>query len=173
MNPSYCRIRVPKDAALQRFARWSGLEAVGTLVATNCMKAIELATDNGTWRGAAVFIAEVGGWTLIQDLSGCLSATPGEDWLRFAETDDLIFAAYNDAIGYGELVVIEGGTLRREFLYDSDSPEDNVDVGALSPDAEPLRTWIEVASFVDDDDLGFAEEGWLWVFHPRAGSDNR
>ncbi|MBC7853498.1 MAG: hypothetical protein IAF94_08685 [Pirellulaceae bacterium] len=116
------------------------------------------------WLGKAVFVSEVGEWTLFQDLSGALSAIPGHTWLQFAKNDELVFAGYNDAIGYGELVEVSAGIVRREFLDDRDSPESNVNAGRLEDPHEPFESWIEVASYVDDDDLGFSDVGWLWIY---------
>ena len=73
-----------------------------------------------------------------------------------------MLAGYNDAIGYGELIVIRDGKVAREFLYDAENPQCNVDNGSL-PEVDPLRTWIEVASFVDDDPIAFSENGLLWM----------
>src|SRR5262249_3387900 len=107
MNPSYCRIRVPKDEALQRFAAWNKLAQGGPLVPTKIGDAVQLACDERRmWRGKALFVSEVGEWTLFQDLSGALGAIPGATWLLFADGNDLVFAGYNDAISYGEMVVV-------------------------------------------------------------------
>lgn len=165
MNPGYCRLRVPKDEALQRFAVWHQLSEIGPLVPTVIESATDLAcNDNGAWRGNVVFVSEIAGWTLFQDLSGCLGGIPAESWLTFAGTDDLVVAAYNDAIPYGELVMISAGTVVREFLHDPTCPEDNINNGTSNSDFEPLLTWVEVADFVDADDSGFCEAGWLWVY---------
>src|SRR5438552_9570680 len=39
MNPSYCRIRVPQPAALERFAAWQHLPQVGPLVPADSVQA--------------------------------------------------------------------------------------------------------------------------------------
>ena len=123
MNPSCCRIRVPKDEALRRFAAW----------------------------------------TLIQDLSGCLGFTRVAEWLKFAERDKLVFAGYNDAIGYGELTAVSGGKVTREFLIDTSSSEEDVNVGRIDSSHEPFKNWVQIAGFVDDDELAFCDAGWLWI----------
>jgi hypothetical protein len=165
MNPSYCRIRTQKDDALQRVAAWQGIPQIGPLVATSGTDAVGLACDDqGRWRGNAVLVSDVPGWTLFQDLSGGLSAIPASEWLRFAKVDQLVFAGYNDAIGYGELIAISDGVVLREFLEDSSSPDANVNRGQLDDGHEPFKTWIEIASFVDDDELGFSDEGFLWIY---------
>jgi len=167
MNPSYCRIRTPVDDALQRFAAWQQLPQVGPFVTTNPFEAVALACDEqGQWRGHAVLVSDLGGWTLFQDLTGGLGAIAAAQWLKFAAADELIFAGYNDSIPYGELVAIRGGVILREFLWDRSAPEANVNRGCLDCVDEPFQTWVEVASFVEDDDLGFSETGRLWIYRP-------
>ena len=164
MNPSYCRIRVPKDEAIRRFARWNRIPQIGPLTPTDSSKAIRLAVDDrGRWRGKAVFVSDLSDWTLFQDLSGGLSAIPASSWLEFADHDDLIFAGYNDAIPYGELVAISGGRVQCEFLDDPTSPEANKRFGSL-PGYKPFAGWIDAASFVDGDEMAFRDKGWLWVY---------
>ena len=169
MNPSYCRIHVPKDEALQRFAEWMQLSQVGPLIETTSTEAVRLACDErGMWRGGAIFVSEVLDWTLLQDLSGCLGGVPADEWLKLARNNDLVFAGYNDAIRYGELIAIAGGSVVREFLDDPDSPESNVNVGRLESENVPFKSWTDVAEFVDADVLGFSDSGWLWVLGERS-----
>lgn len=165
MNPSYCRIQVPMVAAVERFAKWYGLPQVGPLVPTDHGNAILLATnEHGGWRGHAVFVSDLGEWTLFQDLSGVLGSIPGESWAEFAGKDEFIMAGYNDAVPYAELVTIVGGRLVREFLDDPSSPEQNVNTGVSDSEYEPFKTWIDVAGFVDEDRLVFCDTGWLWMW---------
>ena len=117
MNPSYCRIRVPQAVALERFAAWQQLPQVGPLLPADSVQAVRLACDErGMWRGNAVLVSEVGAWTLFSDLSGVLGGVPAERWRAFAGSDELVFAGYNDANGYGEFVLVRGGRVVREFL---------------------------------------------------------
>jgi hypothetical protein len=165
MNPSYCRIRVPQAVALKRFAAWQQLPQVGPLVPADSVQAVRLASDErGMWRGNAVLVSEVGGWTLFSDLSGVLGGVPAERWREFAGPDELIFAGYNDAIRYGEFVLVRGGRVVREFLDDPDNPGANVNRGSSELEGEPFGSWVDVASFVDADELGFSEAGQLWVW---------
>ena len=160
MNPSYCRIRIPKDEALQRFADWNHLPQIGPLAASNSMEAVHLACDErGMWRGHAIFISERSGWTLFHDLSGCLGAIPAEKWRDFAQADDLVFAGYNDAIRYGELIAISGGSVIREFVDSGDASEPEVNIGRLESERDRFKTWIDVATFVDEDKLAFSDSG--------------
>jgi hypothetical protein len=154
------------DNALRRFAAWRHLTQVGPLVPAKIEDAVRLACDDrGKWLGNAVFVSHVGDWTLLQDLSGALGAIPGAVWQKLAENDELVFAGYNDAICYGELVVVSGGSLQREFFDDRNSPDEKVDFGVLSDNPhEPFKTWVNVASFVDGDKLAFSEVGSLWVY---------
>lgn len=165
MNPSYCRIHVPQAVALERFAAWQKLTQVGPLVPTDSIQAIRLACDErGMWRGNAVLVAEVGGWTLFTDLSGVLGDIPAERWREFAGPDDLVFAGYNDSIPYGEFVLIRGNRVVREFLDDPNDPKANRNFGSSDVEGEPFESWVDVASFVDGDNLGFSEAGLLWVW---------
>src|SRR4030095_1597783 len=124
MNPSYFRIRLPKDDAMTRFASWFGLPELEPPKVVSLSDSVDLECDeNGHWRGAALYVYENGGWTVFEDLSGHCGSIPADSWLSFAESDDFVFAGYNDAIGYGELIVIENGTVVREFLYDAIAPK--------------------------------------------------
>jgi hypothetical protein len=169
MNPSYFRIRMPLPDAMSRLSEWLDspeLEpprdvAIGDAVALAC-------DESGQWRGAALFVYCKDGWTVFEDLSGHFAAIPAETWTIFAGKESFVFAGYNDAIGYGELVVMDNGCVLREFLFDSDNPEVNVNKGYLDGSTiEPLETWIEAARFVDDDEIVFSERGLLWV-HGKA-----
>ena len=164
MNPSYCRIRVPQATALERFAAWLGIAPVG-LVPTDTISAVRLACDEqGMWRGNAVLVSEVGDWTLFQDLSGVLGGVPANQWLEFAGSDELVFAGYNDAIGYGEIVLVRGGRVGRVFTDDPDNPETNTNTGKSDVKGEPFKSWVDVDSFVDNDEYGYSEAGLLWVW---------
>jgi hypothetical protein len=165
MNPSYCRIRVPQAAALERFAAWQRLPGVGPLLPADSIQAVRLACDErGMWRGNAVLVSEVSGWTLFSDLSGVLGGVPAEAWRELAGPDELVFAGYNDAICYGEFVLVRGGRVVREFLDDPDNPGANTNRGSSDVEGEPFKSWIDVASFVDADELGFSDAGLLWVW---------
>lgn len=120
------------------------------------------------WRGNAVLVSEVGGWTLFQDLSGVLGGVPAERWREFAGSDELVFARYTDAIGYGECVLVRGGRVVREFLDDPHNPEAKANTGVSNVEGKPFESWVDVTSFVDTDELEFSEEGLLWVWGGRA-----
>src|SRR5262245_61829993 len=137
MNPSYCRIRVPQAAALERFAAWQHLPQVGPLVPTDCVLAVRLACDErDRWRGNAVLVSEVGSWTLFSDLSGVLGGVSAERWREFAGSDELVFAGYNDAIRYGEFVLVRSGRVVREFLDDPHNPQANANRGVSDVEGE-------------------------------------
>ena len=162
MNPSYARIRLPLAEAIKRFSLINPheLEPPTEVTLSNCVA--RSVDSSGHWRGGAKFVYEKDGWTVFEDLSGHLGGHSAESWLAFAGDNDFVFAGYNDAIGYGELIVIGDRKLIRHFLYDTDNPQCNVDNGSL-PEVDTLKTWIEVASFVDDDPNIFSETGLLWI----------
>ena len=82
-----------------------------------------------------------------------------------------MFAGYNDAIGYGELVLVERGQLVRQFLQDEQDPSGHVNVGRLPEEArQAVVHWADVAKWVDEDEETFttSDRGLLWI-HEVAG----
>jgi hypothetical protein len=152
---------------MTRFSRWLGLPELAAPVRVKSSDAASLAcNESGDWRGATVFVYEVDGWTVFEDESGELGVLPPRRWQELAEKDPLIFAGYNDAIHYGELVVIENGVIVRAFMDDEDNPAARRDDGRLPQESsDPIRSWINVASFVEDDPilLQSPAEGLLWI----------
>jgi hypothetical protein len=132
-------------------------------------EAIKLAVDErGQWKGQAVFVSRVEDWTLFDDLTGGLSAVTSTSWLELAVDDDLVFAGYNDAIGYGALLTVSGGAVLLDVLFDESDPAANRCIDRRQSGASSLETWRDVASFVDDDALGFADDGLLWIYGSRG-----
>jgi len=172
MCPSYVRIKLPIKDALARFAEWNGIPEIEKNQEIHLRDAFKLAADeNGHWRGATAFVSTIGDWTLFQDFSGALNCRPVESWKLFAKSDEMVFARYNDSIVSADLVIFFDGKLVREFRYlkdhrNSKHTEEIVDQGRLDSRHEPFKSWIQVASFVDSDDLGFSDRGLLWIFHP-------
>jgi hypothetical protein len=166
MNPSYCRMHLPKSEVVQRFAVWRGVEHVGSLTPVDSDRAISLALDSaGRWRGHALFVSHTRGWTVLTDLSGDLSARDPRTWAALGDDSDLMFAGYNDAIQYGELIIVERGTIVRDAFFDAAQPRKNRNHGRIADDCEPIGGWADVARFVDSDDLGFGEKkGELWIY---------
>ena len=119
--------------------------------------------------GLAVFIYASGPWTVVEELSGGLSERPVASWLELAEGGDLVYAGYNDAIAYAQLIVVERGRLVREFLQDEQDSSQNVNMGRLPEEAGvPLETWIDGARWVEEDELTLTrpDQGWLWIHQP-------
>ena len=165
MNPSYFRIRLPLPDAMSRFSSWLGLPELEPPRAVDLSEAVSLACDEvGTWRGSALYLYHNDEWTVFEDLSGHLGSIRANSWQSFAQNDSFVFAGYNDAIGYGELTVIDNGTIVREFLFDAENPSVNVNYGNLNDNSiEPMTTWVEAATFVDEDTILFSERGLLWL----------
>ena len=169
MNPSYFRIRTPLELATERLSSWWGVPLPNSFVETDSTAVVDLACDEaGNWRGGALFFYAKDDWTVFEDVTGGFGAIPAEDWLKFAKNDQFVWAGYNDSIPCGEIVVLKGGEVLREFIDYPDSPEENRDRGTLaSEETKPIRSWIEVASFVDSDELAFSEKGLLWINETR------
>jgi hypothetical protein len=163
---SYVRMHCPVEEAMVRYGRWIGKAELGPPRLVRERDKIDLALEDGSWLGLAVFIYASGPWTVIEEVSGGLGARPAADWLRLAEGDDLVYAAYNDAIAYAELVAVENGRLARHIMQDEEDPSTNVDVGRLPEEAgQPLGDWMGVMGWVENDEekLARTEEGWLWI----------
>ncbi len=126
------------------------------------IEAVRIATDeDGKWKGNAVFLSERSDWTIIEDLTGCLSCIPPTSWLKFAGTSDLVFAGYNDAIEYGEIVVISNGAVQTYFTQGA---RPSIDKAAIPFSPGQFSNWTDVARFVDEDELAYSESGHVWVF---------
>jgi hypothetical protein len=163
---SYVRLRCPLAEGLDRYGRWMRVPEVAPRRLVRERDAIDLALADEEWLGLAVFIYASGPWTVIEELSGGLSERPAENWLELADGGDLVYAGYNDAIPYAQLIVVERGRLVREFLQDDQDPSQDVNVGRLPGEAgEPLETWIDGARWVEEDELQLTrpEQGWLWI----------
>ena len=175
MNPSYVRIRLPLADAMARYSAWVAVAAVGPAVEVSLADAVRLACDeHGRWLGSALFVYHCDGWTVFEDLSGHHGAVSAQGWRSLAGDEPLVYAGYNDAIGYGALVVVEHGEVPREYLCDTSDPSANVDRGELPPHrGRPVQAWTDVAGFVEDDVLVASPPArgllWLHVRGPSAG----
>lgn len=169
MNPSYLRMHRPLQDAMARYGAWVGTPELAPPRDVTDTDAIDLALDeNGQWRGLAVYVFASGAWTVFQELSGGLASRAAEDWVRLADGGDLVFAGYNDAIGYGELVLVGRGRLVRQFLQDEQEPSADVNVGRLPEEARRAFVhWADVARWVDEDEERFTtrDRGLLWIHH--------
>jgi hypothetical protein len=166
MNPSYLLIPCPVAEAMARYGAWLGAPELAPPQEVADRDAIDLALDEGQWKSLAVYIFAAGPWTVFEELSGGLAARAAEDWVRLADGGDLVYAGYNDAIGYGEFVRVDGGRLVRHFLQDEQDPSADVNVGRLAGEAAaPWVHWADVATWVDQEDAEFTarERGWLWI----------
>jgi hypothetical protein len=171
MNPSHFRIKLPKQDAMRRFSDWMKLPELVPPVEVDSLRAIEMACDEaGRWKGCALFVYENQGWTVFEDLTGMFSARDSKEWITFAGNHDFVFAGYNDAIGYGELIVIKARQVIREFFEDLNSGEESRDYGLLPVEgSKPIQSWVDVAAYVDQDSIAYAEKGELWLL--RNGSN--
>lgn len=161
MNPSYFRIKLSMEEAVRRACEWYG-RVYRERIETNYSKAVDASLDqNKQWKGSCLYAYEKEGWTVFEDLSGGCSCNDVEQWLEFAKQDEFIFAGYNDAILYGEMVVITDGIVSKHFMEDFDMPEENVNEG---DGVENINSWIDVAKFVDEDAYLFSDEGVVFIF---------
>lgn len=161
MNPGYFRIKLKREEAIQRLCDWNGRK-YKELIETDHRNAVKVSTDeNGQWKGSCLYVYENEEWTVFEDLFGGYSFIETESWKKFAEEDELVFAAYNDAILYAELILIMDGVVAKYFIENFDMPEDNVNEGDGIAD---INSWVDVADFVDNDGLLDSDEGVVLIF---------
>ena len=163
---SYVRLRCELTEGLERYGRWIGNPEVAPRALVRERDAIDLALADDQWRGLAVYVFDANPWTVFEELSGGLGDRDIVSWLALAKNDDLVFAAYNDAIGYAQLIVIEGGQVVREFFHDEQDADRRINVGRLPAETgKRMETWIDVARWVEEDERGLSRptEGWLWI----------
>ena len=155
---------------MARYGRWIESPEVSAPRLVNERDAVDLALAEGEWIGLAVLIYAAESWTVIEEVSGGLAIRSVDSWLQLAEGGDLVYAGYNDAIPYAQLLAIEQGRVRRQYLEDEQDPSEDLDVGRLPEEApeegnEPFTGWTDVMAWVeaDEEKLGHPERGWLWI----------
>jgi hypothetical protein len=125
---------------------------------------------DGKWRGEALTFFEGDGWTLFEGLSGVFGDRATDDWIRLAGSNRLVFASYNDALPYGELIVIEDGRLVRELRDDPAQPSWFRNFGQLPAETDAVYTsWVDIEAFVDSDSIYERQPNdvSLWLFEAR------
>lgn len=162
MNPAYFRIKLNKEDAIRRLCDWNG-RMYKESIQTTYLKAVDVSTDqNGQWMGSCLYVYENNGWTVFEDLSGGYSFIEVDSWKRFAQMDEVLFAAYNDAMLYAEMIAITDGVVIKYFVEDFDMPEENVNEGDGIADIEQ---WTDVANFMDQDEIySMEDEGVVLIF---------
>jgi hypothetical protein len=166
MVSSYLRIRCPLEEAMDRYGRWIGKPEMAPPQLVPARDRIDLALANDQWLGLAVFIYASAPWTVFEELSGGLAVNSAERWIELAAGGDLVYAGYNDAISYAELLIVHQGKLARHIIRDEEDPSADTDVGRLPEETgNPFEDWVGVTAWVEEDEekLARAEEGWLWI----------
>ena len=161
MNPGYFRLKQNMEEAVKRLCDWlekNYKEKIETYY-SNVLDAS--LNENNQWKGSCVYVYENEGWTVFEDLMGAFSFIDAEEWKAFAKEDEFVFAAYNDAMLYAELIVITDGVVTKNFMENDDIPEDNINEGNGVADIE---NWTDVAAFMDDDDLVNSDKGTVYIF---------
>lgn len=169
----YVRLPVPLPIALRRFGDWIDLPELEPPRRVSSRDSFDLACIGEKWRGVAVFAHEANGWTVFDDYTGYLGSLPAKQWISLAGADELVFAAYNEAIPYGQLIVVRAGSVVREFLHDLQDPSHDVNRGRLELERKTLiDDWVDAAWFVDSDELADdgADEGTLLLYEAEKAA---
>jgi len=161
MNPSYFRIKLNMEKAVQRLCDWNG-KKYRDRIETTLLNAVKVSlNENQQWKGETLYVYENDGWTVFEDLMGSYSWIDVEQWMKFAGKDEFVFAAYNDAMIYAEMIAMVDGVVTKRFLECTDFPEDDVNEGDGIAD---INDWTDVAGFVDDDELAYSDQGIVLIF---------
>lgn len=133
MNPSYFRIKTDLESAINRLENWNK-KAFFEKQQVEYSEAVDKSLDeNGQWKGSCLYAYEEEGWS--------------------------VFAGYNDAMPYGEMIVISGGEVLKEF-WDYPIENDLVNLGDGYPEIE---SWEDVIDFIEEDDIVYSDEGVLLI----------
>ena len=159
MNPSYFRIKTDLESAISRLESWNKKDFFERKQVEYSEAVDKSLDENGQWKGSCLYAYENEGWSVFEDLSGFYTSIPADSWLSLADNCELVVAGYNDAMPYGEMIVIQEGKVLKEFW---DYPEDNdfVNLGNGYPEIE---SWEDVADFIEEDDVVYSEEGILLI----------
>lgn len=66
MNPSYFRIRLNKEKAIERLCGWNG-KNIKEKTETQFDDAVSVSIDeNGQWKGSCLYVYENKGWTVLK-----------------------------------------------------------------------------------------------------------
>jgi hypothetical protein len=166
MVSSYLRIACPLEEAMARYGAWIGKPEIGPPRLIRERDKINLALTGDQWLGLAVFIYASGEWTVIEELSGGLAENSEDRWVELAAGGDLVYAGYNDAISYAELLIVHQGQLVRHIIRDEEDPSADTNVGRLPEETgKPFEDWTDVTVWVEEDEekLARVEQGWLWI----------
>ena len=170
---AYARIPAPLPVALERFSAWIGLPELEPPRRMRSRDSFDVACVGNEWRGIAVFAHEANGWTVFDDYTGYLGMLPATRWVDLAGDDELVFAGYNDAIPFGQLIVVRERRVVREFLHDLQDPALNVNHGRLELErATLIDDWVDAAWFVDSDELADdgVDEGTLLLYRAEGAA---
>lgn len=162
MNPSYFRIKLPREYALERLCKYMEGKTYSEKIESSSDKIVQVSVnDQGIWKGSVLYTYENNGWTIFEDISGSYFSIPANAWLNFAQNDDLIVAGYNDTDIYGEYIEIKGGKVIKEYLEIIDYPEENINSGSCEHEINNLT---DIVNFIDSDVLVFSETGTIYIF---------
>ena len=144
------RVWLPEDEAIARFREWvPWRELEPPAGGLDSGAAYDRASTGKGWRGVPFHVLGRSDWTDIRPISCSLRRTPTDRWLQLAARDKLLFTDFYGPGGFSELILIEGGRVKREFRKSVLHPKSDVDTGRLPfEEKSPLATWEDVGDFV-------------------------
>lgn len=157
---------------MARYGQWLGLAEVEPPRLVRERDSVDLALEDGEWRGFATFVFEHGPWTVFDLLSSGMTGRSIESWLELAQNDDLLYVDCNDAAQYGEVLAISQRRLVRHFLQDEQDSSGNVDIGELPEEGgKRFEDWVDVVGWAEteSDKILRPSHGWLWIHEANWG----
>lgn len=151
---------------MARYGRWLGLAEVEPPRLVRERDSLDLAQQEGEWRGFAALVFVYGPWTVFDLLASGLSGRSIESWLELAQNDDLVYVDCNDAAQYAELLVTSQGRLVRHFLQDEQDSSGDVNIGNFPEEGRKrFDDWGDVVAWAetDSDKILRPSHGWLWI----------
>ncbi|MED4653265.1 hypothetical protein [Bacillus pseudomycoides] len=89
-------------------------------------------------------------WTYFVDLEGeAFFGLSNVSWIELAKENSVTYANYDENFN-AELIIIEKGSLIREFSLYEDEPDNNIDFGEFEYEkGSTIKEWNDVVTFLE------------------------
>ena len=159
MELSYFRINVGKEEAIKRLSDWIE-EEISERTECEYSEVEDKAVDeDGQLKGECLYCFENEGWTVFEDVTGGFSDIDADSWAQLAADNDFLFVSYDEEIPCAEMIIIEKGKIKVEYVYDADNPEYFKDVYRDNEEINRLQDWTDVVKYTDEDILSYSDTG--------------
>ena len=167
MCPSMLMLKIPIESAMSRFEKWINRPVIQPPIQIQSRNTTKKACNaKGQWKGISFLVASFDEWTVFEEMSGGLMTFDSSKFKQLAQSDEMRYIGYNDSVPYGNVLVIQSGKVKRDFLDDKTDPSASRNIGRLKiENKQPLESWIDVEYNFTDDFLKYTvDSGLLWIF---------